>query len=109
MILVKNFSTWIFLKSEPTCPREWTVYRKNKNNSVEYFKMDGNRQKCQKFSRLNRFEKLQESIDHYLLHVNISEFLSVLSIFLIYSQPLPFFLTVDIIRYILTKLVLTAM
>ena len=57
MILVKNFSTWIFLKSVPTCPRGWTVYRKNKNKLVEYFKMGGNRQKCRKFSLLNRFYK----------------------------------------------------
>ena len=73
MILVKNFSAWIFLKSVPTCPRGWTVYRKNKNNFVECFKMGGNRQKCRKFSRLNRFLKLHESIDQYQMHVNISK------------------------------------
>ena len=74
MILMKKFSTWIFLKSAPTCPRGWTVYRKNKNYFLECFQMGGNSQKCRKLSRLNRFLKLQESFDQYLMHVKISKF-----------------------------------
>ena len=31
--------------------------------------MGGNRRKCRKFSRLNRFLNLQESIDQYLINV----------------------------------------
>ena len=63
-----------FKKNAPACPRGWTAYLKNQNNFVECFKMAGNRQKCRKFSRLNRFLKLQESIDQYLMHVKISKF-----------------------------------
>ena len=93
MILVKDFSTSILLKSAPTCPKGWTVYRKNKNNFVECFKMGGNHQKCRKFSRLNRFLKIVESVDQYLMHVNYSYFRIFSSFFdfLIDSQPLPFF------------------
>ena len=56
---------------------QWTVYRKNKNNFVVCFKMGGNRQKCRKFSRLNRFLKLQESVDEYLMRVKIPKFSDV--------------------------------
>ena len=83
MILKKNFSSLIFLKSAPMCPRGWTVYRKNKNNFVECFKMDGNHQKCRKFSRLNRFLKIEESVDQYLMHLNYFIF----SNFFFYFDP----------------------
>ena len=55
--------------------------------------MGENRQKCRKFSRLNRFLKLQQSVDQYLMHVNISKFSNFNQFFdfLIDSQPLPFF------------------
>ena len=45
MTLMKNFSTWIFMKKAPTYSRGSTVYQKNKNNFVEDFKMGGDRQK----------------------------------------------------------------
>ena len=73
-ILVENFSTRIFFKGAPTCPRGWTVYRKNKNNFVECFKIGGNRQKCRKFSRLDRFLKIQESVDQFS---NFYQFFSI--------------------------------
>ena len=101
-ILVKNFSTSILLKSAPTRPRGWTVYRKNKNNFVESFKMGGNRQNCRKLSRLNRFLNLQESIDQYLMHVNISKFSNFHQFFQFFHwlPTPPIFSTGDIIRYI---------
>ena len=79
--------------------------------------MGGNRRKCRKFSRLNRFLNLQESIDQYLINVYYIRYYTVLYgiytvyyiryyiryifpnfrilisffDFLIDSQPLPFF------------------
>ena len=110
MILMKNFSTWILIKSAPTCSRGWTVDRKNKNKFVECLKMAENRQKCRKFSCLNRFLKLQKSVDQYLMHVNISKFSNFNQFFdfLIDSQPLPFFrlvILLDIYRaYIISTI-----
>ena len=46
--------------------------------------MGKNRQKCQKFSLLDRFLKLTELVDQYLMHVNfskISNFRQFFSIF----------------------------
>ena len=85
MILIKKNLTWIFLKNTPTCSQESTVFQKNKNNSVEGFIVGKNGQKCRKFSRLNRFLKLQESIDQYLMHVKISKFSNFHQFFSIFN------------------------
>ena len=42
--------------------------------AVKGFVMGKNRQKCQKFSFLDRFLKLIELVDQYLMHVNFSKF-----------------------------------
>ena len=73
-ILIKKFLTWIVLENVPTCSQGSTVYQKNKNNFVKGFVMGKNRQKCQKFSLLDRFLKLTELVDQYLMHVNFSKF-----------------------------------
>ena len=101
-ILIKKFLTWIVLENVPTCSQGSTVYQKNKNNFVKGFVMGKNRQKCQKFSLLDRFLKLTELVDQYLMHVNFSKFSNFHQFFRFLNWlPLsPNFLTGDIIRYI---------
>ena len=70
MILIKKILTLIFLKNVPTRSQGWTLFQKNKNNSVEGFVVGKNGQKCQKFSLLAQLLKSTESVDQYLMHVN---------------------------------------
>ena len=102
VILIKNFLTWIFLENATTCSQGSTVYQKNKNNFVGGLVMGKNRQKCQKFSLLDRFLKLTELFDQYLMHVNFSKISNFRQFFSIFNWlPLPpIFSNGDIIRYI---------
>ena len=102
MILIKKNLTWIFLKNAPTCSQGSTVYKKNKNNSVESFVVGKNGQKCQKFSLQGQLLKFTESVDQYLMLVNFSKSPNFHQFFRFFNWlPLPpIFSTGDIIRYI---------
>ena len=83
MILANFFLRWIFLKSASTCSRGSTVYKKNNNNLVGYFKMRGRGLKCRKFVLSDRPLEATESILQYFLHAKFSDFFKKMDFFII--------------------------
>ena len=94
MIFLKIFLTLIFMKKAPTCSRGWSVYRKNKNNFVECFKIGGNRAKMSKiftFGSIFENTRIGRSVPDACKYFQIFEFSSFFSIFELTPNPSHFF------------------